>query len=765
MTIIRLGVLAILVGWSFAASAAEDDSSTTTAASAASSGQLEEITVTAQKRSERELDVPVSISAVSGDALERQGITSVADLEKIVPGFTFQPSAYGTPVYSIRGIGFLENSVAVAPTVSVYVDQVPLPYSAMTPGATLDLQRVEVLKGPQGTLFGENSTGGAINYIAAKPTSDPQAALDVTYGRFNETDLEGFVSGPVAPTLTGRLALRVEERGDWQESETRDAQLGSRDFKTARLLLDWNPNDALAVELNANGWTDNSDTQAAQFVLFSPTASTYPAPAGLSTYQPPGPNDRIADWDPNRNFQRADSFSQVSLHVDWDIADFAKLTSISSFSELRQHAPSDTDGTAIDNFLLVVMANIQSATQELRLSGQSLENRLKWMVGANFERDLTKDNQEGIYTASNSGVGPDRYNDFINSNNQSIQTEAAFANLEYQILDSLSAQGSVRYTNQNNLFNGCLRDAGDGELARAFSLLASSPIAPGACVTLQPPTLAPVPIVTKRLDEDNVSWRAGLSWKPEADTLVYGNVTKGFKAGSFPTVPGLFPDQFDPIRQESVLAYEIGAKSYALDRKIEASGAVFYYDYDDKQILGYIPTAFGNLPGLVSIPKSSVRGGEFNITARPWSGLTLTGGGTYVDSRVNTDFSTNDPFNHLIDIKGEQFPDTPRWQFTAGPEYTFPLTDRLNAFIGATGYYRTASVAAFGDSPYFRIPGYGTLDVRAGVENSDSKWNVELWGHNVTNQYYILTVTHVVDTVAQLTGMPATFGITVRHKF
>jgi iron complex outermembrane recepter protein len=568
-TISRSIVLVILFGCPAAVGWAADSPSSSTETSGSAS-QLEEITVTAEKRSERELDVPVSISAVTGEALQRQGITDVADLEKIVPGFTYQPSAYGTPVYSIRGIGFLENSVAVAPTVSVYVDQVPLPYSAMTPGAAFDLQRVEVLKGPQGTLFGENSTGGAINYIAAKPTSTPQAALDVTYGRFNEVDLDGFVSGPIASNLSGRLAVRIEERGDWQESETRDATLGSRDFKTTRLLLDWNPSNTLSLELNVNGWTNNSDTQAAQFVLFSPTAPTYPAPDGLPTYQPAAHNDRQADWDPNRSFERDDRFYQVSLRADWDASEYLKLTSITSYVDLKNYAPNDADGTAIDNLLLIVNAHIESFTQELRLSGQVPGNRLRWMVGGNFERDLTKDDQNGVFTATNSGVGPFRYNDFFNINHQSIQTEAAFASLDYQMTDTLSAQGSVRYTNQNNRFEGCLRDAGDGELARAFSLLASGPIAPGACVTLEPPTLTPVQIVSKRLDEDNVSWRSGLSWKPQADSLLYANVTKGFKAGSFPTVPGLIPDQFDPIRQESVLAYEIGAKTLAFDHRINA---------------------------------------------------------------------------------------------------------------------------------------------------------------------------------------------------
>ena len=726
--------------------------------------QLEEVVVTAEKRFERAQDVPMSITAVTAEQLQKQGVVSVSDLTKIVPGFTFQPSDYGTPIYAIRGIGFKDVAVAVAPTVSVYVDQVPLPYSAMTAGATFDLDRLEVLKGPQGTLFGQNSTGGAMNFIAAKPTDHLEAGVDATYGRFNEADAQGFLSGPLSDTVTARLAVRTEQRDAWQQSETRDAQLGVRNFSTGRLLIDWKPREDLRFEFNANGWLDKSDTQAAQFVEFAPTVpGGYQdlAPA-LSAYVPARNDPRMADWDPNTNFRRDDSFHQFSLRGDWDMNDAITLTSITAWSDFKQHAPIDSDGTGLDNFLLTIRAAIQSFSQELRLAGATPDKRLRWMVGASYQDDKTRDDQEGTYTASNSGIGPLRYHDFINSNHQKIDTKAAFGSLDFNLTDTWSAQSSVRYTKYENHFLGCLFDTGDGELATTFSSIASAPIAPGACVTLDPATFAAVPIVSKDLDESNVSWRAGLNYKPSSESLYYVNATKGFKAGSFPTVPGLFPNQFDPIKQESVLAYELGTKQTLLSHSLQVDAAAFYYDYKDKQLIGYITTAFGNLPGLVSIPKSRVVGGELNVTWKPVSSLTLTAGGTYVDSRVTDNFTTNDPLNNQIDIQGEAFPNTPRWLFMGDIEYDFHLTNGIAAYVGANDSYKGSSYAAFGEVLLYTLHSYSLLDLRAGINTGN--WRVEIWGHNVTDKFYAETVTHVVDTVARVVGMPATYGITVGYR-
>src|SRR5712672_3635822 len=189
---------------------------TPSAGSTPSTHQVDEIIVTAEKRDERLRDVPLSVTAATGDQLRLLGVNSAADLEKIVPGFTYRQSQNGTPVYAIRGIGFYSEQAAVAPTVTIYQDQTPIPYARMAEGVGMDVERVEVLKGPQGTLFGQNSTAGAVNYIAAKPTNTMEAGVDATYGRFNEFDIDGFVSGPIGKGVRARLSFREELRDGWQ---------------------------------------------------------------------------------------------------------------------------------------------------------------------------------------------------------------------------------------------------------------------------------------------------------------------------------------------------------------------------------------------------------------------------------------------------------------------------------------------------------------------------------------------------------------------
>jgi len=734
-------------------------------ASAEPAAETDEIIVTAQKRAERLSDVPMSITAASGEQLDKRGVSDVADLAKIAPGLTFQPSDYGSPVFTIRGIGFKDISVAVAPAVSVYVDQVPLPYSSMTPGAALDLERVEILKGPQGTLFGQNSTGGAINFIAAKPTSSFEAGVEGSYGRFNQLDGQAFVSGPISSGVNARLAVRTEQRGTWQRSATRDDGLGSRDFLAGRFLVDAAPTDTLRLEFNINGWRDKSDSQAAQFVRFAPAvANGYQdlVPA-LTAYAPAPRNARVADWDPGTNLQRDDRFFQGSVRGDLDISDLVTLTSITAYSDLRQNAPIDPDGVNVNDFLLTIRAKIRSFSQELRLSGKTPDSGIRWMVGGNFQDDSSRDNQTGHYVGTSSGIGPQRFVEFINSNRQKVQTYAGFASLDVALTDRFGAQASVRYTKSTNNFSGCLYDTGDGFLAAAFSLIAAAPISEGSCVTIDPATFTAVPVVNKSLREDNLSWRLGVTYKPGSNQLFYANVTKGYKAGSFPTVPAFVPDQFNPVEQESVLAYEVGIKQSLLDRKIQLSGSAFYYDYRGKQLIGYIDGAFGQVPALISIPKSDVLGAEIDGVFKPLDGLTITANGIYLRTRVRGDFLANDPFANSVNLGGEEFPNSPKWQYSIDGEYAFPLTVDSEAYVGASYAYRSKSVASFGSSSDFRLPAYGLLDLRAGI--AKGRWRAQIWGHNVTNKFYLQSVTHVIDTVARLTGMPATYGVTIGYNF
>jgi iron complex outermembrane receptor protein len=225
---------------------------------------VQELVVTANKREQNINDVGMSVQAVTGDKLLQLGIYDTSDLQKIVPGFQATPTYYGTYVFTIRGIGFQDTSLAGSPTVSVYVDEFPLPFSVLTYGASLDLDRVEVLKGPQGTLFGMNATGGAINYIARKPTETFEAGVDASVGRFNDVDVTGFVSGPVVDTLQMRAALRINKSDAWQKGYLQQdgRYFGGKEFINGRVSAQWQPTKDFKAILSFNSWLDKGWTQA-----------------------------------------------------------------------------------------------------------------------------------------------------------------------------------------------------------------------------------------------------------------------------------------------------------------------------------------------------------------------------------------------------------------------------------------------------------------------------------------------------------------------
>ena len=794
-------LLSGFAAWALAAYAGTDESA---AGSASDAEGLPEVVVTAQKRSQRLIDVPLSVTAASGDQLTKLGISSPSDLTKVVPGLFFQQSTFGVPVYSIRGIGFYSTYIGAEPTVTMYLDQVPLPYSIMASGAAIDLERVEVLKGPQGTLFGQNSTGGGVNYIAAKPTRDLQSGFDTTYGRFNEVDVDGYVSGPLTDTLSARVFVRKETRDGWQLSQSRynapspvsdfltthaDDTHGKRDFQTGRALLDWTPDDRVNFELGINGWRDRSDTIAQQYEGWYPQVAVggYPEAQGIRNLPLAPHNDRVADWDPGDDFTNHFNFYQVSLRGNINLTDSLTLTSISAYSHFDGVSRTEADGTAFQDFIVIEEGNIDVVTQELRLAGK-LGPKIHFTLGANYQHDKDDGDEGSNFTATNSGLGPYRFHVLDQPLGQRVDTKALFASGEYQLTDQLSAQGGLRYTDQQrDLVRACFRDPGDGNLATAFDnflrpLLGGNPSFPqakaGDCVTMgdrpqDGPGLPFVQNVTGSLHEHNVAWRAGLNWKPNRDSLIYANVTKGYKAGTFPSVTAILASQYQPIKQESVLAYELGFK-LAPTSRVQVSGAVFDYKYDDKQLQGirFVPF-FGNLPALVSVPKSDVRGAELELTARPLERLNLSAGVTYIDSKVDrapVDAITGLPtiVDRILgpfDITGKPFPNTPKWNGVSDAEYGFPISSRFSGFIGATGTYRSSTLSVFSLSPQFKMPGYGLLDLRTGLETSDGKLRLQVWGHNVTDKYYWTQATATGDTFTRVPGMPVTYGVTLTGRF
>ena len=329
-----------------------------TAAPAQTAG-VQEIVVTAEKRQETANSIPMSITAATGAQLEQAGVKQPRDLVKLTPSFSFADSYVGSPIYTLRGVGFSDISLGGRPTVSLYVDEAPVPFAIETRGVNLDLERVEVLKGPQGTLFGQNATGGAINFIAAKPTRSFQAGASLSYGNYNALDVGGYVSGPVSDTVAIRIAANHTQSDPWQTSYTTGAKNGAGDFTNGRILIDWTPTSRFKAELNLNGWLDHSDVQAGQAIAITPSV---PAAAGfitgLNTYPLAPGNARAADWNPGLDYARRNNFIQANLRLDYDLPDRLTLTSITAYSRYRERQLQDIDGTTLSNLSQTTMGKM-----------------------------------------------------------------------------------------------------------------------------------------------------------------------------------------------------------------------------------------------------------------------------------------------------------------------------------------------------------------------------------------------------------------------
>lgn len=730
-----------------------------------------DIVVTAQKRSESANKVAMSITAISGDDLELRGIVDTAQLVKIVPGFNFTQTGYATPVYSIRGIGFQENSLAASPAVSVYVDEIPVPFPAETLGVGIDLERVEVLKGPQGTLYGQNSTGGAVNYIAAKPTDEFAAGVSGTFGRFNELNAQAYVSGPITDNLKARVAGQIVRSDDWQKSYTRSDTLGEQDKLIGRASIEWTPASRLRVTATANGWRDHSESQAAQVIGIAPQIPTTPLPPELANYPLAPPNARAADWDPNISLSRRNNFYNLALRADYELTDHLTLTSISAHQRYKRDQPVDTDGTALQNFYVAASGRIETFFQELRIGG-SLGSTGNWLIGANYERDTISDQNLIRYAQSSSNVALGLpLTESVNQTDQGVKTYAAYISGDYEIAPGLTLEAGARYTNVVRTFSGSGCDSGNGEVAAVsnvlIALFTGTPgnLVAGDCGTLRAEDFS-VAIITDTLDQDNISWRAGAKWQATPNALFYANISRGYKSGSFPTLSATISTQFAPVTQESVLAYEVGSKLSLIDRTLQLNLAGFYYDYKNKQIRGKLPDIiFGNLEALVNIPESHIKGFEVSATWRPTDGLTIAPAATYVSSRIDGDFFNYTPFGVFQRISGEAFPYTPKWSANVDAEYRWNISGDMSAYVGGNASYQGKTNGGFGEIAQVDIRSYTLLDLRAGIEGPDRKWQLGLYGRNVTNAYYWTSTNHLVDTVMRLAGMPATYGISFSVKY
>jgi iron complex outermembrane receptor protein len=747
---------------------------------------IEEIVVTAQRRDEAINEVPIAITAFSGENMSALGVTDTRDLSRIVPGFTAAESGGNTPVYTLRGVGFNDQSFTATPTVGVYVDEVPLPYTIMTKGANLDLQRVEVLKGPQGTLYGRNTTGGAINYIANKPTERFEAGASGGYGSYRTMELEGFVSGPLSDALRGRLAARGIRAGEgWQYSNTRaDDTLGEVDKQAFRGVLDWDAAENVAVTASVSGWRDRSDAQAPQAIAIQPQNPNDEGGATLAPQvrnYPLVPMDtddmRVADWEPNTAWTLNDQYWQLALRADWSFSDSMTLTTILSRGDAR------SDGTRLPQSGF----NFYNAEQELfaKVTTSALESRLggewgdghHWLVGLNGALD-SGDEFHRLFTDTTSSVFPDPVTGRSPLTTR-IDTAGkvhgklfgAFFNGDWRPATTLRLTLGGRYSREVRDFTGCTFDDAASEgtgLGPIFSAIALSrgsvtPIAKGECFTLDDRGSN-----EKFYGEDtqrNVSYRAAVDWAPDDGLLFYASYGRGYKSGGFPVLNASGQNQYQPVKQEQILAGEVGGKLTLWDRVLHTDFALFHYDYKDKQLLTRIlDPVFGPVPVLRNAPKSKVQGAELSLQWTPLEGLFLSAAASYIKTEIK-EFIGSGFDGEPIDFAGRPFNFAPRTQYTVLADYSLPIFADWFLGFGADYSYVGATNSTLEGNPNYAHADYRLINLRARIEAEDKRWSAMIWGRNVTDEFSTVSVFNIGDAVARYAGQPRTWGISYSYRF
>jgi iron complex outermembrane receptor protein len=741
---------------------------------------LSEIVVTAEKRSESASDVPMSITALTGTELAQQGVVSTEDLARVVPGFSTVTSYYGSPVYYLRGVGYYDTSVAARPAVTIYADEAPIPYSVMAMGTMLDLERVEVLKGPQGTLFGSNSTGGAINFVAAKPTDTFETGADLSYGRFNDTIFSGFASGPLVGSLDGRIAISHEGAGDWQRNYVTGASIGAKDITSGRAALEWKPADRFRALLTLSGTYDGSDVQVGQL---SGKNSAIPGQQPAFVAFPLAPAEAQAtafgnSYPNGAQLKKNNKEEQATLRLDLQATEDITVTSLASFATNTQSYAQNAGATTLQVNALDRTGDVRSFSEELRASGIFDESRGHWIFGGNIEHDKTfEDTIFGIADQSAGNVfdflGLPPINEVPTILSTKYTASAVFGNLDFDALDTLTTHLGARYTDTRTSYSACTQNAGNHSyfegIVTLLNLTGSSipPIGAGECAVFAPapgggyePTIA-----AGSQDETSVSWRAGMDWKPITGTMLYANASRGFKAAATSNIAAVFISQYQAVPQEELTSYEAGVKTSAIPLT-HLDLAVFYYDYKDKQLQGTedVPI-FGPLQQLVSIPKSNIKGVDFDVTTKPIPAVTLGVQGTYLKSDVEGSFVGTTALGGTANFGGDPFPNTPKWQMAASAEYSWGIGGNLSLYTSTWVTYRSGTYGDFVSEPLLRIPSYPLVDAYAGIRSDDRKWSAQLWGHNLTDRYYWTTQVANVEGIVRYAGLPATYGFSVAYRY
>jgi iron complex outermembrane receptor protein len=743
---------------------------------------IEEVVVTARKRAESVQETPIAITAFSASQLEARSLTNLVETAAYIPNVVMNvaPRAGGggsnMQIY-IRGIGQEDFLFTTDPGVGVYVDGVYHPRSLGGVKDLLDLERVEVLRGPQGTLFGKNTMGGAISMTSKKPRGDGSGYLEATTGRFNRLDVRGSFDVALGDDLAAILSVSSKNRDGYGKvlefgTDKVIDERGDENETSARLALRWKPSGDIVVDLSAD-YTRGRERSVPNTLIFFDDANEFGGLGGLWNALVGAPNGQIMSSDliiddPYDSYSNAgdkdtlDAYG-VALTVDWALAETLSLKSITAYREMDAFFSNDTDGTQLAYLQSAQAQDQDQISQEFQLLGSSFDGRLDWVMGLFYFDEYGRDQNEvrlatGLYDALEALPGPLNGSPLaaptapggpgnpinvnldlaLNPFNEiDIKSYAAFTQGSYHITDSLSVTAGARYSyEEKSYLHSSFRTA-----AQVFS-------------------------VSPTLTEDNWSSftpMGSVEYKVNDDALVYGSVTKGFKSGGFngrPTGTG-FIESFSP---EKVLSYEVGFKTDWADNRLRLNGAVFYSDYTDMQMGSISADADGVLVlRIQNAGKARIKGFELEMQARPVAGLDIIGSLGYVDFQIKELDPGVVDFN--LDTRAMK---TPKWNSSLGLQYSWDLASNGSLSIRGDWTYQSKTYQDIQNTELIASDGYSLFNARMVYTSPSADWEAALFCTNLTDKVYVTNAYQTLrsfGTANVLNGRPREWGLSIQRNF
>jgi iron complex outermembrane receptor protein len=734
---------------------------------------LEEIVVTATRREESLQNLANSATVFSSSDLQALRVFEPKDIAAQTPGLLakYGPNGLATVGFYLRGVGINDFTGTVDPSVGIYVDEVFQPTPDMLNFAVYDIERVEVLRGPQGTLYGRNSTGGAINFLTARPTQELEGFVRAGYGSYQTATGTAAISGPIASTLLGRLSVNVvNASGDSGYSYNRftDNHLGKVDSKAARAQLEWKPSDDFSLRLMYNYGDSESEQALLQHVGVrdpaNPAATCAPVLAGhvaegpcrdlLGYFDDDGEfYDGAANVDPQLELRSDD----VTATINWNIG-HVTLTSISGYADFSKEQSQDIDASpnvAADNF---TFNDVENFSQEIRLTSDD-SFRLPWIVGVNYAKtDI--DWFQTINLTDLAGIPTS------NGAEQSTKAWAAFGQLTVPLGEKWEFTGGLRYTDEERDWRGATFIGTFANLDEAYASgaprLSQLPLPDG-----DPGQGGPLDFPTT-VKKDKVDYQAVLKFKPNDDSMYYLSVSEAFRSGGYSSAVIFSQDALEPYGPETLTSYEVGLKLSLADNRLRFNAAAFYYDYADFQatfVRGGEASARLQNAGDVEI-----KGMEASVDWLPIQGLTISGGLSLLDTEiVKTDVALV-PLDGSapVSIEGNEIPNAPAFTFNGRLRYETPITDTLAAAFQTDFTVVDEHFLEPNNREFLKEDGYSLVNARISLLPQNGPWEVSAWVKNIGDEEYRTAAQDISVALGFseiVTGLPRTWGVELEYRF